>query len=83
MFTTHKIQGAGGTGGSDYWIALAGTSDVDFGQGVAIDSAGNIIAVGMARNGTTNYYEAIVVKYDPFGSILWCNNFSRLHLMGL
>ena len=69
MFTTHKLMGAGGQGGQSYWVALAGNTSVDYGFGVATDSADNIITVGASDSGGT--YNGIVIKQNPAGGVIW------------
>lgn len=70
MFTTHKIQGAGGVGGADsYWIALAGGTGTDYAWGADVDSGGNIIVSGYSNSVGAGSYDAIVLKYDPDGAI--------------
>ena len=61
--------GAGGAGG--YWISLLGGSNIDQGNGVAIDSAGNIIAVGYTWSEGLGFIAALIAKYDSLGVLQW------------
>ena len=72
MFTTHKIQGAGGTGGADsYWIALLGGTGGDVAYGLDVDSAGNIFVCGYTGNVGAGGIDFLVVKYDRSGALQW------------
>ena len=75
MFTTHKIQGAGGAGGDSYWIALLGGTGDDYGGGpggpVAVDSAGDIIVCGFTQSVGAGGWDFLTVKYDSSGTLQW------------
>jgi len=62
MFTTHKLMGAGGVGGSDpYWITVAGSSANELIKGIAQSSSGDVYIAG--NTNTTGTYQAIVAKF--------------------
>jgi len=42
-----------------------------YGNGVAFDSANNIVAAMTTQNEVTGLPQATVIKYDPYGSIYW------------
>lgn len=70
MFTTHKIQGAGGAGGADsYWlttVAKAGVSVVP--QGMGPDSNNNIYAHG---NWGSPNNSGFLIKFNKDGTVDW------------
>jgi hypothetical protein len=39
--------------------------------GIALDSSNNVYACGRAYRGTTNGYDAVLVKYDSAGTLQW------------
>lgn len=51
-----------------YWLGIQNGSDQQFAYRIAVDSSGNIYAVG---NITVSNSDVLVVKYDPNGTILW------------
>lgn len=81
------------TGGADMWIAKfdlngnvlwaksAGGSAYDGGDGVVVDSAGNVYVEGITASPSVNFgpitltnintYAVFLVKYDPNGNVLW------------
>ena len=59
----------GATSVSDYWYAKLDTTTTDVGNGVAIDSSGNVYVVGIAWNGSN--YDILIIKYNNTGSLLW------------
>lgn len=76
--------------GNHVWVNTFGSTATDYGYGIALDNAGNIIITGSFRgtvdfdpsNGTTNlssttssYADIYVSKYTSSGSLLWARNF--------
>jgi len=70
--------------GNELWAVDAGGIDKEFGEGVAVDYAGNIYVTGSFKSPTINF-DAIVltnagdediylVKYDPAGNALWAKS---------
>ena len=51
------------------WIATLGGITNDFGKGIAVDSSGNVYAVGEADIG--GQYDLIIAKYNSSGGIQW------------
>ena len=51
---------------TDYWYAKLDTTTTDVGNGVAIDSSGNVYVVG-----TRASTDVIVLKYNNTGSLVW------------
>jgi hypothetical protein len=64
--------------GSLLWNTFLGSSNHDFGYGIASDSAGNVYAAGHSYatwgsplNPFDNFYDAFVAKLDTSGNLLW------------
>ncbi|MEO6924377.1 MAG: SBBP repeat-containing protein, partial [Bryocella sp.] len=63
--------------GSQKWLKQFGTGSGDFLNGVSVDSAGNIFAIGITHGALPGYsnpnqsVEAILYKFDPDGTLLW------------
>src|ERR1700690_330888 len=48
-----------------------GGSSTDFGEGSATDSTGNVYAVGATNSYGAGGSDALILKYDPSGNLLW------------
>jgi hypothetical protein len=63
------------TDGNSVWMRQVGTSDSDWGLGIATDPAGNLFITGYTYGsiGGPNAGErdAFVAKYDPAGDLVW------------
>jgi uncharacterized delta-60 repeat protein len=66
------FMGAAGSGGvGSYWIALVGTTDDEYGYGVAVDSADNIVVCALGPKVGDGSFGAGAVKLDADGLVLW------------
>lgn len=54
-----------------HYVNPFGESGNDFGHSIAIDTIGNVYVAGYARGTTWNITEAILLKFDGNGSLLW------------
>ncbi len=68
----------------DTFYAHEGTDDVTTIRDIAVDSLGNVIVVGTVRTGPFNSWDsdALVIKYDASGTLLWSQTFSGDVVMG-
>jgi uncharacterized delta-60 repeat protein len=73
-------EGAGGndfllakynSSGTIQWQRTLGGTDSDYGYSVAIDSAGNVYALGYTRSEGAGNYDFLLAKYDSAGTIQW------------
>ena len=74
------------TNGNMLWAKSSGGIDDDWGQGIAIDAAGNAYITGYYHSATitfgattlTNnnigYYDIIIAKYDANGNVIWAKS---------
>lgn len=66
------------------WAKSSGSSNVDKGNGIAIDRSGNIYVTGDFRSSTITFGSTIltnagledifIVKYDPAGNVIWAKS---------
>lgn len=66
--------------GNEVWTRQFGSSALDFAQGVAVDTAGNVYVAGRTAGGLTDQpntgkEDAFVRKYDASGNELWTRQF--------
>jgi uncharacterized delta-60 repeat protein len=61
-----------------YWQRTVGTTDSDFGAGIAVDPAGNVYVVGNTPIGTVPERDLVISKYDTDGTSLWQRTLGRL-----
>ncbi len=67
------------SGGDLQWMSYIGGSGAEFGYGLATDSDGNVLAIGVTNstdfggriNELFGSYDAFVFKVSPAGSLLW------------
>ena len=69
------------TNGNILWGKLLGGSGTDRGEEVTADAQGNLIATAISTssftlgsstiNNTTSEFNALIIKYDPSGNLLW------------
>ena len=63
-----KFNSAGGL----LWERDWGVSnDFDVGNGLAVDSTGNVYLVGETQNWGAGEFDALIMKFDPSGTLLW------------
>lgn len=69
MFTTHKIQGAGGVGGEDqYWLTtVQKTSENVLAYGIGPDNSNSIYA--SCQEGISGSYNALLLKFNDDGTV--------------
>lgn len=72
MATKKKLLQVSGAEQDDYWIAvIGGSTELDRGQGIEVDSSDNVIVAGICRSDGAGANDGFIVKYDPEGSVLW------------
>jgi uncharacterized delta-60 repeat protein len=73
-------QGAGGqdalitkydTSGTIQWQRTLGGSSTDYGQGIAVDSSGNVYVTGYTDSYGQGNYDVLITKYNTSGTIQW------------
>ena len=57
--------------GTVQWKRLLGSSNADYGNGIAVDSSGNSYITGYAASATYGQDDIITAKYDTNGNIQW------------
>jgi uncharacterized delta-60 repeat protein len=57
------------TSGTIQWQRILGGSGSDIGQGIAVDSSGNVYVTGYTSN--TGIYKVLLTKYNTSGTIQW------------
>jgi hypothetical protein len=66
LTAVYQAVGAGNWTNPSYWIATLSGSGYDYGQGIAVDSSGNVFVAGII---TGNNF--LLTKYNKFGAIQW------------
>jgi uncharacterized delta-60 repeat protein len=66
-----RVFGLSSAAGASYWIATLGGANTDTGNGIAVDSSGNIHVVGTTDSAGTGSSDILVTKYDTLGAISW------------
>jgi hypothetical protein len=73
--------------GNIIWLRHAGNTETDVANGMMLDDEGNLYVTGQFRfsisfdtitlTGNGNNADIFLVKYDPFGNVLWARNFGN------
>lgn len=73
--------------GNIIWLRHAGNTEMDVANGMMLDDEGNLYVTGQFRfsisfdtitlTGNGNNADIFLVKYDPFGNVLWARNFGN------
>ena len=61
----------GSAGSGEYWISLLEGGGDEYGRGVAVDSSGNIIAVGDTTSDGAGSIDRLITKRNSLGTLLW------------
>jgi uncharacterized delta-60 repeat protein len=64
--------------GNLYWQRTFGTTDSNFGAGIAVDPAGNVYVVGNTPIGLVPDRDLVIAKYDTNGASQWQRTLGRL-----
>jgi uncharacterized delta-60 repeat protein len=67
-----------GDTGDLYWQRTFGTTDSNFGAGIAVDPAGNVYVVGNTPIGLVPERDLVIAKYDTYGASQWQRTLGRL-----
>jgi len=67
----HGLRAAAGAGGEAYWIATLGGASAEQGNGIAVDSSGNVYVAGRTLSQGAGGNDLLVAKYDTSGAIQW------------
>ena len=60
-----NAQASGGGGlPPAYWLSLIGGASDDKGEGIAIDSEGNVYSCGFTTSVGAGSFDAVLIKYD-------------------
>jgi len=59
------------TSGTDLSSVVAGTTRVESLNYMAVDSSGNVYAVGIGRNSSNSYYLPYIAKWNSSGALQW------------
>lgn len=71
------------------WAKNAGGSLDDYGDGIAVDGAGNSYVTGTIRGTATfgntaitatGYSDTFIAKYDPSGNVIWAKRAEGTHI---
>jgi len=57
--------------GNQLWNTTWGGSNIDYGEGVAVDGANNIYLYGDTNSFGAGNYDVFLAKYDSYGNKLW------------
>lgn len=63
--------------GTLLWHNVEGTEHNEVGEGIAADSAGNVVVAGWTEGGSPRQQNLLVTKYDPEGRLLWTRKYDR------
>ena len=67
------MAAAGAAGGvqEEFWINVRGGQLAEYGNGVAVDSLGNIIIVGYTASDGAGINDILITKYNSTGALQW------------
>ena len=68
--------------GSELWTRQFGTTNSDFARAVEVDSLDNVYVTGSTSGPQAEGEDAILLKYDTNGNLLWTRQFSTPSVFG-
>lgn len=69
--TRISLGAAGATSASNYWVNVLATDNVISGDGIDLDSSGNVYVVGDYSDSTLNNGGLLTAKYNSAGNFQW------------